>query len=127
MLFHPEWDRPCADCQKYLYDDDGNVQRRPAKVGLPVINVTGDTPCHVCPKIPAGVSTDAPSAELRRHAVEMSERNRKAFRHYLECKAVGQFPDDAIVRRNAAVIRWIEDEFQRRPIERLLAILERAK
>lgn len=32
-----------------------------------------------------------------------------AYRHYLECKATGHFPDDPIVRQNAGTIRMIED------------------
>lgn len=40
----------------------------------------------------------------------LSAKNRQALRHYLECKAVGQFPDDAIVRRNAKII---SDEFRK--------------
>ena len=31
--------------------------------------------------------------------------NRAAYRHYCECRAAGRFPDDPIVRRNAAIIR----------------------
>ena len=31
------------------------------------------------------------------------------YEHYLECRAVGEFPDDSIVRRNARVIRELED------------------
>jgi hypothetical protein len=49
--------------------------------------------------------------------------------HYQECRAVGQFPDDAIVRRNAAIIRAATDaaEAQQRakqlgPIAALLAM-----
>ena len=42
----------------------------------------------------------------------------QAYRYHKECEAVNQWPDDAIVRRNAAVIRgaeatvrrWREDE-----------------
>ena len=36
-----------------------------------------------------------------------------AYRHYMECKAVGRFPDDPIVRRNAGIIRRIEDAQER--------------
>jgi hypothetical protein len=31
-----------------------------------------------------------------------------AYLHYLECKAVGQFPDDPIVRRTARICAAIE-------------------
>ena len=39
----------------------------------------------------------------------LTERNWKAWFHYQECRAVGVFPDDAIVRRNAATIRAATD------------------
>lgn len=35
--------------------------------------------------------------------------NVMCYEHYLECKAVGQFPDDAVIKRNAAVIRDVEE------------------
>ena len=35
----------------------------------------------------------------------LSARNRKVLDHYRECEATGQFPNDAIVRQNAAIIR----------------------
>jgi hypothetical protein len=46
-------------------------------------------------------------------AVELSDRNWLAWQHYRECRAIGRFPDDPIVRRNAAIIRDVEDEFAR--------------
>lgn len=39
----------------------------------------------------------------------LSDRNWKAWMHYLECRAVGHFPNDAIVRKNAATIRAATD------------------
>ena len=35
--------------------------------------------------------------------------NQQAYHHYLECKAVGRFPEDAIVTRNAGLIRQAEE------------------
>ena len=40
--------------------------------------------------------------------------NELAYEHYRECRAVGEFPDDPIVRRNAVIIRSVEDEIERR-------------
>lgn len=34
----------------------------------------------------------------------LSAKNQQALRHYLECRATGQFPDDAIVKQNARII-----------------------
>lgn len=44
---------------------------------------------------------------------ELSSKNRQAYEHYLQCKAVGKFPEDAIVYRNAGIIRQIEDRMDR--------------
>ena len=43
----------------------------------------------------------------------LSAENRQCYRHYLECKAVGDFPKDWTVRRNAAIIRRIEEDVER--------------
>lgn len=43
-------------------------------------------------------------------AVELSPRNVRALLHYRRCKAVGRFPADPIVERNAAVIAHVEAE-----------------
>lgn len=61
------------------------------------------TPCWMCPKIPPGLPTERVNAE------ELTPRTWAVWQHYLECKATGHFPDDAIVRRNAAILRRIED------------------
>ena len=37
----------------------------------------------------------------------LTEDNEQCYQHYCECKAVGVFPDDPIVRRNAAVIEEV--------------------
>lgn len=42
----------------------------------------------------------------------LNEANRTCFEHYKECKAVGQFPNDPVVRRNAAVIRDVEERYE---------------
>ena len=33
------------------------------------------------------------------------------YQHYRECRAVGQFPDDPLVRRNAAEIQDVEERY----------------
>lgn len=108
-LARPEWDRSCADCQKYIYEEDGRrkVNRR---TGLLVLNASGMTDCCACPKISDRVFDEAGNEirkvpanvkKLRPHAVEMTPRLLAAWRHYRECKAVGRFPDDPLVRANA--------------------------
>ncbi len=63
-------------------------------------------PCGKCPKIPLG----EPASPL--YAQDLTEQNAQAYQHYLECRAVGVFDDDPIVRRNASFIRQVEDQVQ---------------
>ena len=65
------------------------------------------TPCGWCPKVAPGDPPTPASAQ------DLSEKNRLAYLHHLECKAVGQFPADAIVRRNAALIESAEGAAER--------------
>jgi len=49
----------------------------------------------------------------RAHEFELSPKNELCYQHYKECKAVGQFPDDPTVRRNAALIESVENDCRR--------------
>lgn len=72
------------------------------------------TPCSYCPKQP----DDIPERERTPStAIELSEQNTLAYIHYLECRAVSDFPKDDIVRRNAAIIR--EAQLAAERIERI--------
>ena len=105
QLLHPGM-RSCGDCQQFLYYDrgEGDFGERVERGGKPVLRPKGvKTPCRWCPKIPPG---DDP---VPASAAELDEKNFAAYLHYLECKAVGNFPNDPIVRRNAALIRQAED------------------
>lgn len=115
----PAWSRSCADCAKWVYTDDGEVMKRPPKIGLPVLRPAGTpTPCSRCPKIPAS----AP-AKTREYAIELTDQNFQAWQHYLECRAIGRFPDDPIVRRNARILREVYDEYEKLPLTRLFHLL----
>lgn len=101
--------RSCEDCLKYIYnhetgkrqlDPKGNPIPRPAGGKAPCQATVG-APREVRERICAKIAPDA--------GVELNEKNRAAHEHYQECKAVGVFPDDSIVRRNARIIRQIED------------------
>lgn len=100
-----------------------------------MVNSNGVTPCAKCPKIPSEVFDDegktisktvANLKLIRPHAAEVTPRMAEAFQHYRECKAVGQFPDDPIVRANAVQFRDAEDQAhddrQARREERLMEI-----
>jgi hypothetical protein len=65
------------------------------------------TPCRSCPKIPAGAE---PKPE---NAVELSEAGWACWRFYRECRAVGEFPNDPLVRHAAAAFRAVEDAADR--------------
>lgn len=86
---------------------------------MPLKMVNGVTPCATCPKIPDRVvgpdgneiaKVPGNYKLLRPHAIEMTDQMRQAWAYDRECQAVGQFPDDPIVRRNAAAIRQAERE-----------------
>lgn len=96
-----------------LNDDWSFATRR----GERIERITATTPCHKCPKIPRG-EKPCPA-----NAVELSERSWQAYWHYLECKAVGQWPDDPIVRRNARIIRGVEDRAGQGRLDRALNLV----
>lgn len=114
---HPEVAfRDCDHCHKWLYarngqpekDRQGNLRPR-HKLTPPACRLSWGTGC------PKGTPENSKA---------LSEKNVEALRHYLECKAVGQFPDDPIVRRNAGIIRQIEDSVRE---ERMLLAQLKAK
>jgi hypothetical protein len=119
LLTHPELPS-CLDCQRWIYDplqgwkrsERGGVAM-PRPQGMP-------TPCRTCPKIPAG-ERPHPS-----RAVELSDENYLAYLHYQRCKAVGRFPEDAIVERNAGILRTVEEQIGRAEQARLMETLATA-
>lgn len=109
MLWHP-WiaNRDCGLCQKYFFNEDtGTVNvGRDGKPELRADYGEGNCPppCRTENGCPKGTPEEPKS---------LNEHNQECYRHYCECRAVGQFPDDPVVRRNAAVIREIQDEYER--------------
>lgn len=101
--------RTCDECVEWLYDDrpDQFASEKFTRGGKPIRRANGMRPlCRFCPKQPP----DVPEADRTpRTAVELSEKNWAALRHYRECRATGRFPDDPLVNRNAALIRQAED------------------
>ena len=97
LLTHPEIPT-CADCQTWTYRTNWE---RVTRGGLPVRRDPGErTPCHKCPK---GREDGQPHPEK-----DLTDASWQAYQHYRECQAVGQFPDDPLVRRDAALIRSAE-------------------
>ncbi len=107
MLLHPKFAaRDCRHCRLWQYDDEkGTVKQRDGqdrpRFGPCLCEVPTKDGKSLCPK---GHWTEP---------VELSRRNIRAYNHYLECKATGNFPDDPIVGRNAGIIRAIEDAIER--------------
>lgn len=100
---------PCEICEKYVCDDqtkafsfgrDGKPELRLVDIGVEFLAPCRD-PARGCPKgTPENQKT-------------LNESNQVCYDHFRECEAVGQFPDDPIVRRNAALIKDTIREVER--------------
>jgi hypothetical protein len=105
-LLHPEVAfRDCQDCMKHVYDEKTGrkVERRGKSVAR---HPKCPPPC----RSKAGCPKGAPTGE--KGCRELSSKNWRAYQHYKECVAVGDFPKDATVRRNAAIIRMAEESVE---------------
>jgi hypothetical protein len=101
LFLHPKIaNLSCEDCATWMYDENKDqVYRNDGKGGKIPQKRIHPPPCHDCPK------TEGQKQRIRANACQgLSEKNQQALQHYLECKATGNFPDDPIVRRNAAII-----------------------
>jgi len=116
ILLHPEVAyRDCTHCQEWLYEDSGSAAQHP-RTGEPLRRPPGNRPlCRIpgksCPK-------GTPEAQK-----SFTPQNEQCYRHYLECKATNQWPDDPLVRRHAGLIRRLEEQVDRVRHERLAALL----
>lgn len=111
--------RDCQKCHEWLYNEktgaidttqDGKPIRRPPK------GIVSVPPCRQkengCPKgTPENPKT-------------LTRQNQKAYAHYLQCKATGQFPDDPIVKYHAGLIREVEEFIEEARHEHLEKLLE---
>jgi hypothetical protein len=110
----------CDDCERWLHTDGVFSERGRYPLRVRVERPKGMlTPCRApCPKIPF----DAPE-KTRRYAVELSERGWRVWTHYRECAAVGQFPDDPLVRRHASLLRQVIDSVAEGKVEQRQSLL----
>lgn len=93
-------------------DKSGNPIPRP-KGSRPPCELVKDTPLDVRRRACAKVSPESDIA--------LNSRNLEAFQHYRECKATGHFPNDPIVRENAAIIGELIDEHRSGELARTVA------
>ena len=114
----------CQLCLKYEFNiekgefetDDqtgGLLERLPPDKDHP----QGWAPCrlHACGKRKEPCPKGTPENPLT-----LDDRNERAYEHDKECQGVGQWPDDSIVRRNAAIIRAVEDNHRQNQLGLLL-------
>ncbi len=127
MVRHPEVAyRSCEHCQAWMYNHEtGEVVTRNGK---PCPRPKGTKPLCGYPgrykddKHPEGTGCPKVSPESNS---SLTPENQLAYQHYLECRAVGQFPDDAVVRRNAATIRQVEEMIEQINSNKLVQSLRR--
>ena len=100
VLQHPEVAyRSCEDCQKFIYDHETGEKRENKETGEGVPRIEGTAlPCE-------GKGCPMGTPDKRR---ALTPNNLLAWVHYQECKAVGDFPKDATVKRNAGLIAAAE-------------------
>ena len=110
-MLHPDLaERDCEHCKKYLYDAHGNpVPTRAAQItgedgDYRLREASSPPECRTPKGCPKG-TPEKPNT--------LNFNNAMAFEHYQECKATSQWPDDSVVRRNAVLIREIEDYAKR--------------
>jgi hypothetical protein len=99
-ILHPEVAyRDCEHCQKWKYDEETGEVEMFGKV--PMERPNPDlTPCRVKK---AGCPKGTPE-----HQRSLTAQNHQAWLFHRECRAVRQWPDDPVVRANAAVIDLAE-------------------
>jgi len=97
---HPEVAyRSCSECRTYQYNEkDGKRAEYPPNSGRFSPRI-GPVPCETAKGCPKGHYN---------HPKELSERNRTFIQRYYEWKAVGVFPDDAIVRALSGYIYRVD-------------------
>jgi len=90
--------RDCNVCKEFVFNEETGEMRKHNGKPFPR---NGPPPCQRCPKKrPDGL-------------IELTPANWRVYAHYLQCRAVNDFPKDGIVRRNAAIISRILDEAHR--------------
>lgn len=115
ILLHPHIAfRNCEHCLQYEFNEEsGTVVEFNGK---PIVRHPKNPP--MC-KTPQGCPKGSPEKPNT-----LSGENKRAYIHYLECKAVGSFPDDPIVRMNARLIQSVLDQaIEKKRIDELMTLM----
>lgn len=97
LLEHPEVaTRDCEHCQAFHYDEKTGALKTLTGTDHPIPR---DPECPPPCMTTVGCPKGSPDAGL-----ELSLKNWRALEHFKQCRAVGRFPEDSIVERNAAII-----------------------
>ena len=91
--------RNCDHCLRYVYDE---------KTGKPRVTSQGEY-VERLPTVPAPCRRGGCPKGTAENPKILNSKNMLAYQHWKECKAVGKFPDDPIVKQNAAIIQEIQD------------------
>ena len=120
QVLHPEIaNRDCKHCWLHQYDESTG---KPVLFRGEPLKRYASTPPPCCLRDSEGKSKCLKGSPD--DGADLLIKNAIAWRHYRQCKAVGQFPDDLIVRRNAAIIADVENAMERRRDMELSAILK---
>lgn len=92
-------------------DRNGQAVPRPPSSKPPCMGAI-NAPVEVRERVCAKISPES--------GIDLSPRNVEAYAHYKECRAVGQFENDPIVRQNAAIIQQLEESHHRIRLESAL-------
>lgn len=98
--------RDCQHCLQYEYDEKTGTVVVDDETGGPLAR--GDAFPAPCRAHAAGKRKDPCPKGTPEAPHTLTRQNQLAYDFYLECRAVGAFPDDPIVRRWAAIIDGIE-------------------
>lgn len=111
--------RDCRDCLLHTYDEKtGKRAEWPPGSGRPVKR---PPKCPAPCRTRAGCPKGAPAGETG--SKELSVKNLIAYRHHRTCRAVGRFPADATVERNAMLIEAAEESARQASLGGLAPLL----
>jgi len=121
VLLYPQFcNRDCQHCLEWAYVDNNPASEFYGRIEEHQGKPQKRHPKHLplC-KTPEGCPKGTPEKPNT-----LSAKNMQAYIHYLECKAVGNFPDDPIVRRNARLIQQVVDHAnEQKRVDELISLM----